>query len=139
MKKLIASVVLAAAPLALVSAPAEASGPPATCSSERWYPGPEYCDGHPWTISIRLECEQAKIYNPTWWKQDKICQSFVKKGHLKNRMYKIKKGDTLYSIARVQCGNPRLWRKIAAVNKITNVYTLKVGKLIILPCPSKVR
>ena len=47
--------------------------------------------------------------------------------------YKVKKGDTLYSIARSHYGDGKQWSKIASANPGLRPETLKVGQTIAVP------
>jgi LysM repeat protein len=47
--------------------------------------------------------------------------------------YVVKKGDTLYGIARTHYGDGKQWQKIAAANQGLSPTSLKVGQTITLP------
>jgi 5'-nucleotidase len=47
--------------------------------------------------------------------------------------YVVKKGDTLYGIARTHYGDGKQWQKIAAANPGLSPTSLKVGQTITLP------
>ena len=47
--------------------------------------------------------------------------------------YTVKKGDTLYSIAKTAYGNGNQWQRIASANPGLSPATLKVGQTIMLP------
>ena len=47
--------------------------------------------------------------------------------------YTVKKGDTLYSIARKSYGDGKQWQKIASANPGLRPETLKVGQTITIP------
>ena len=47
--------------------------------------------------------------------------------------YTVKKGDTLYSIARTRYGDGKQWQKIASANPGLRPETLKVGQTITVP------
>lgn len=47
--------------------------------------------------------------------------------------YTVKKGDTLYSIARQHYGNGNQWQKIAAANPGVTPANLKAGQTLTLP------
>ncbi len=47
--------------------------------------------------------------------------------------YVVKKGDTLYSIAKAKYGDGKAWKKIADANPGVNPTTLKVGQTLVLP------
>jgi len=47
--------------------------------------------------------------------------------------YTVKKGDTLYGIARVKYGDGKQWKKIAAANPGVSASNLKVGQTLIIP------
>lgn len=47
--------------------------------------------------------------------------------------YTIKKGDTLYSIARQRYGDGKQWTRIAAANPGIRPEALKVGQTIVIP------
>ena len=47
--------------------------------------------------------------------------------------YTVKRGDTLYKIARERYGDGKAWNKIAAANPGLSPSTLKVGQKIVLP------
>lgn len=45
----------------------------------------------------------------------------------RSAVYRVKRGDCLWSIAKTQFGNPQLWVDIARANRITNPRQLLVG------------
>ena len=47
--------------------------------------------------------------------------------------YTVKKGDTLFSIAKTAYGNGNQWQRIASANPGLSPTTLKVGQTIVLP------
>jgi len=47
--------------------------------------------------------------------------------------YKVKKGDTLYSIAKQKYGDGKQWQKIASANPGVSPSTLRVGQTLVLP------
>ena len=47
--------------------------------------------------------------------------------------YTVKKGDTLFSIAKAKYGSGGQWQKIASANPGVNPKTLKVGQTLTLP------
>lgn len=47
--------------------------------------------------------------------------------------YQVRKGDTLFSIAKVTYGNGNQWQRIAAANPGLSPTTLKAGQTIVLP------
>jgi 5'-nucleotidase len=47
--------------------------------------------------------------------------------------YTVKKGDTLFSIARSAYGNGNQWQRIAQANPGLSPTTLKAGKTIVIP------
>ncbi|MBC8107574.1 MAG: LysM peptidoglycan-binding domain-containing protein [Anaerolineae bacterium] len=47
--------------------------------------------------------------------------------------YTVKKGDTLYSIARTRYGDGKQWQKITAANPGLRPESLKVGQTITVP------
>ena len=47
--------------------------------------------------------------------------------------YKVKKGDTLFGIARAHYGDGKQWQKIAAANPGLSPQSLKVGQTINVP------
>ena len=47
--------------------------------------------------------------------------------------YTVKKGDTLFSIARTTYGDAKQWKKIADANGITNERALRIGQTLTLP------
>lgn len=47
--------------------------------------------------------------------------------------YTVKKGDTLFSIAKARYGSGGQWQKIASANPGVNPKTLKVGQTLTLP------
>jgi 5'-nucleotidase len=49
------------------------------------------------------------------------------------KKYTIKKGDTLFSIAKTSYGTGRDWQKIAAANPGVEPSKLKVGQQIVIP------
>jgi 5'-nucleotidase len=54
-------------------------------------------------------------------------------GSLASGSYTVKKGDTLYGIARQRYGDGKQWNKIASANPGLRPETLKVGQTIQLP------
>lgn len=51
----------------------------------------------------------------------------------KERKYKMKKGDTLWELARKYYKNPYKWKILAKRNKIKNVRRIPIGKIIYIP------
>jgi 5'-nucleotidase / UDP-sugar diphosphatase len=47
--------------------------------------------------------------------------------------YTVKKGDTLYAIAKARYGDGKQWQKIASANPGLSPSTLKVGQSIVIP------
>lgn len=47
--------------------------------------------------------------------------------------YTVKKGDTLYGIARQKYGDGKQWKKIAAANPGVTANSLKVGQTLVIP------
>lgn len=47
--------------------------------------------------------------------------------------YKVKKGDTLWDLARKYYGNPYLWPKIADRNGVKNPRLLQIGTRLVIP------
>jgi 5'-nucleotidase len=47
--------------------------------------------------------------------------------------YTVKKGDTLFTIAKTAYGNGNLWQRIAQANPGLSPTTLKAGKTIVIP------
>ncbi|MHC4505039.1 MAG: LysM peptidoglycan-binding domain-containing protein [Planctomycetota bacterium] len=47
--------------------------------------------------------------------------------------YTVRRGDTLYALARRHYGDANRWRSIARVNDIRKASDLKVGRLIVIP------
>jgi 5'-nucleotidase / UDP-sugar diphosphatase len=47
--------------------------------------------------------------------------------------YKVKKGDTLYGIARTTYGDGKQWQRIASANPGLSPASLKVGQVIVVP------
>ena len=47
--------------------------------------------------------------------------------------YTVKKGDTLYGIARQKYGDGKQWKKIAAANPGVTASSLKVGQTLVIP------
>lgn len=52
---------------------------------------------------------------------------------VEQRIYRVQKGDTLWSIARRHYGDGHAWEAIARANNLTNPSQLKAGQDIILP------
>ena len=50
-----------------------------------------------------------------------------------SRTHTVRKGDTLWSIAKEYYGDGKRWKEIAAANGITNESTLSVGKVLRIP------
>ncbi len=48
-------------------------------------------------------------------------------------IYIVKKGDTLYKIAREHYGDPKAWQKIASANPAAAGGTIKTGQKLVLP------
>ncbi|HEX4124841.1 MAG TPA: LysM domain-containing protein [Tepidisphaeraceae bacterium] len=49
------------------------------------------------------------------------------------RTYTVRKGDTLYRIARERYGSGKEWRKIAMANPGLTPQTLRVGQRLVIP------
>jgi LysM repeat protein len=49
------------------------------------------------------------------------------------KVYRVKRGDTLSSIAAAEYGDPALWRPIAAANRIADPLALAPGDRLVLP------
>lgn len=49
------------------------------------------------------------------------------------RTYKVKKGDTLYGIARKFYNNPRKWRDILEANNLRSERDLRIGMMLVIP------
>ena len=47
--------------------------------------------------------------------------------------YKVKKGDTLFGIARSKYGDGKKWMQIASANPGLSPQSLKIGQTIVLP------
>jgi 5'-nucleotidase len=47
--------------------------------------------------------------------------------------YTVKKGDTLYHIAKEKYGDGKQWQRIAAANPGVSPTTLKVGQTLVMP------
>ena len=47
--------------------------------------------------------------------------------------YTVKKGDTLYHIAKDKYGDGKQWQRIAAANPGVSPTTLKVGQVLVMP------
>ncbi len=47
--------------------------------------------------------------------------------------YKVKKGDTLYRIARTEYGDGKKWTLIASANPGVSPQSLKAGQMIVIP------
>ena len=47
--------------------------------------------------------------------------------------YKVKKGDTLYRIAKIEYGDGKKWTQIASANPGVTPQSLKVGQVIVVP------
>ena len=47
--------------------------------------------------------------------------------------YTVKKGDTLYRIAKEHYGSGKQWQKIAAANPGASPQTLRVGQKLVIP------
>ncbi|HEY7087351.1 MAG TPA: LysM domain-containing protein [Tepidisphaeraceae bacterium] len=54
-------------------------------------------------------------------------------GSIGGGSYTVKRGDTLYSIARNKYGDGKQWTKIATANPGLRPETLKVGQTIVVP------
>jgi 5'-nucleotidase len=54
-------------------------------------------------------------------------------GSMATGSYMVKKGDTLYGIARQRYGDGKQWSKIASANPGLRPETLKVGQNIVIP------
>ena len=52
---------------------------------------------------------------------------------ISNKTYTVKKGDTLFSIAKSSYGTGRDWQKIAAANPGIEPSKLKVGQQLVIP------
>jgi 5'-nucleotidase/UDP-sugar diphosphatase len=47
--------------------------------------------------------------------------------------YTVKKGDTLYHIAKIKYGDGKQWQRIAAANPGISPTSLKVGQTLVMP------
>ncbi|MGH7178425.1 MAG: LysM peptidoglycan-binding domain-containing protein [Tepidisphaeraceae bacterium] len=47
--------------------------------------------------------------------------------------YTVKRGDTLYGIARTRYGDGKQWQKIASANPGVTPQSLKVGQTLVIP------
>jgi 5'-nucleotidase len=47
--------------------------------------------------------------------------------------YTVKKGDTLYHIAKEKYGDGKQWQRIAAANPGVSPSTLKIGQILVMP------
>jgi len=52
---------------------------------------------------------------------------------LASNSYTVKKGDTLYKIAKDRYGDGKQWQKIASANPGLTPSTLRVGQTLVLP------
>jgi 5'-nucleotidase len=52
---------------------------------------------------------------------------------LGEKTHTVRKGETLYSIARTSLGNGKLWKKIVAANPGVSASKLKVGQVLVMP------
>jgi nucleoid-associated protein YgaU len=52
---------------------------------------------------------------------------------LAGNSYKVKKGDTLFAIAKTQYGDGKQWQKIASANPGVSPSTLHVGQTLVIP------
>lgn len=56
-----------------------------------------------------------------------------KNGSTAGKKHTVKKGETLFSIAKVSYGSGKLWKKIVAANPGVSPAKLKVGQVLTLP------
>jgi 5'-nucleotidase/UDP-sugar diphosphatase len=54
-------------------------------------------------------------------------------GSIEGGTYTVKKGDTLYRIAKAHYGSGKQWRKIATANPGLTPQSLRVGQKLIIP------
>jgi 5'-nucleotidase len=47
--------------------------------------------------------------------------------------YKVKKGDTLYHIAKAEYGDGKKWTQIASANPGISPHSLKAGQTLVIP------
>jgi nucleoid-associated protein YgaU len=59
--------------------------------------------------------------------------SSSKNGSAAGKKHTVKKGETLFSIAKVSYGSGKLWKKIVAANPGVTPAKLKVGQVIVVP------
>ncbi|HZL37753.1 MAG TPA: LysM domain-containing protein [Tepidisphaeraceae bacterium] len=57
----------------------------------------------------------------------------VAAAHLPGNAYKVKRGDTLFRIAKARYGDGKQWTRIASANPGLSARTLKAGQSITLP------
>ena len=50
------------------------------------------------------------------------------------RMHVVTAGENLWVIARQACGNGIYWKRIAAENKLSNAWQLKIGEKLSVAC-----
>jgi nucleoid-associated protein YgaU len=62
-----------------------------------------------------------------------VIASASEMGSAQGRSYTVKKGDTLYRIARERYGSGKKWQKIASANPGLTPQTLRVGQKLIIP------
>ena len=60
-----------------------------------------------------------------------------RKANNRSKTYTVKKGDSLHSIAAKQLGDRDLWQKIADLNNINDVRSLRTGMKLKLPSVTK--
>lgn len=70
---------------------------------------------------------QPVIYDNTLSSQSPTASSSI------GGSYTVKKGDTLYSIARQRYGDGKQWQRIASANPGLQPQSLKVGQTITIP------
>jgi 5'-nucleotidase len=76
---------------------------------------------------------QPVIYDSTTTTSSSNSQASGGAATIGGGAYTVKKGDTLYSIARSRYGDGKQWQKIASANPGVRPETLKVGQTITLP------
>ena len=54
-------------------------------------------------------------------------------GSASGTAYKVKKGDTLFRIAKTQYGDGKKWTQIASANPGVSPQSLRVGQMIVVP------
>ena len=90
---------------------------------------PEYAYGAP----LGGAAITATPSTPSYYAAPAVTQTPAAGGATAGGSYTVKKGDTLFSIAKATYGSGNQWQRIASANPGLSPATLKAGQTIVLP------